>query len=219
MKIFKTKMILTVVTTMIFVGALSGLQSCSNENDIENNNDVANLKAEYGLKKIKSNKNNVVEFNTIDEAEAYLEKIKHRKKHKGEMSLNLNSSSLGEFSATFKSKHYNSIRQKVSSNEQKGWETTTDAGLFSDFILQFNTGIDDKNIDPSSISLSTEGARVGWAYSTNGVPTMVDADSFIINGTISWGVGVSGATLGYDESVEIRIDIDWSTGKVTWTEL
>lgn len=219
MKVFKTKKTMfAVVTAVVLVGNMCFLQSCSNENDFESKNDATTLKEEYGLKKVKCGPNNVVEFKTVAEAKDYMEKIKQRKKLKGEMSFNLNPSTLGKYSATSKSKRFNSPRQKSAQNEQTGWGTSIDAGLFSDFNLSFNTGVNDKIIDQSSISLSTEGARVGWAYTTDNT-TMVDADSFIINGTISWGIGVSGATLGYDEDVSIRIDINWTTGKVTWTEL
>ena len=219
MKQIKNKnVILAVVTALVMVSTLPFLQSCSNEDEIEYKDDVANLIAEYGLKKISTNKINVIEFNTLGEAKAYLEKIKHRKKQKGEITLNLNSSSLGKFSATIKSSRFKSTRMKLPTPEQLGWESRTDVGLFSDLLLEFNTGVDDRDIDQSSISLKTEGIRVGWAYSQTGT-TMIDNNSFIIKGTVSWGFGAAGSTLTSDETVNIRIDINWSTGKATWTEL
>ena len=215
---FINKKIVFAVTALFIVGLMPFIQSCSSDNELESKNDVAKLQTEYGLKTTNYNKSNVIDFNSTDEAKVYLEKIKNRKKLQGEMSINKNSLSLSMFSATYKSKRFNSPRQKLPPNEQKGWETTTNAGLFSDFSLQFNTGENDRIIDPSSITLTTEGARIGWAFSQTGV-TMLDANSFTIKGTISWGIGVSGATLGYDEKVNLRIDINWNTGKVTWTEL
>jgi hypothetical protein len=133
------------------------------------------------------------------------------------MSFNTKSSGKDSFSFSYRGQRFNGARLKSGSTEQTGWGSSTDAGNFSDLDLNFNTS-GDNVIDPSSINLSSSGFCIGWAYSQNMV-TMIDGDSFIVSGTVSWGLGVANATVGYDQDFDLRIDVDWSGNTATWTEL
>jgi len=205
-------LVIIAISFLISIGFI--FQSCEKENSL-NEFELESFKSEYGLKTIKDD--NVIEFNSLDEAKLFLEKLNDNKKESHKMSFNTKSPGKDSFSLSYRGRHFNGPRLKSGSTEQTGWETSTDAGNFSDFDLNFNTS-GNNVIDPSSINLSTSGFRIGWAYTQNGV-TMIDGDSFVISGTVSWGLGVANATVGYDQDFDLRIDIDWSTNTATWTEL
>lgn len=147
----------------------------------------------------------------------FLDNLKNIKTQSYATHKNNLSSDKNVFSFSHKRNAFDGPRLKSTGTEETGYESSTDAGLFSDFDLIFNT-TGNNIIDPSSITLSTSGTRIGWSYSQNMV-TMVDEDSFVIQGTVTWGLGVQGATIGYDDDWDFQFDIDWNTNTVTWRVL
>ncbi len=201
------KVITLIVLSVIFIG-------CEKDNSV-NEFEFENFKNEYNLKDIKNE--NIIKFNSIEEAKLFLEKIKNKKKESHEISFNVKSLGENSFSFSYRDKNFNHLRLRSGSVEETPWNTSTDAGFFSDWELDFNTS-GNNVIDKSSISLSTSGFRIGWSYTQKSV-TMLSDNSFLIKGNVSVGIGVEGATVGYDERFDVIVTIDWSTRTAHWEPL
>ena len=223
-QLFKKLNVTAIVTAMLLTIVMIFTTACETETQTEPNYaeaeylELEKFKSEYKLKTI--TENNVIGFNSIEDAKLFIENLKNKDKEYHKMSFKSETSDGNSFTFSYKRKgnNYKGVRLKKGNTEEDGWYSSTGAGNFSSFNLNFNTSGANRIIDDESIVIYTSGFRIGWAYTQNNV-TMIDNDSFIVKGTVSWGIGVADATLGYDQNFDLRIDIDWSTNTATWTEL
>ena len=229
-QLFKKSNVANILKTILLAILITFTAGCEKDNYLDNDYadseylELEKLKSKYKLKAI--NYDNVIKFNSIDDAKVFIDKLNDKNKESHKISFKsstpkkTSASETNSFTVSYKRKanKYKGVRLKSGAVEDDAWYTSTGAANFSSFNLNFNTSDPNRTIDSNSIKMHTSGVRIGWAYTQNTV-VMVDNNSFIIKGTVSWGIGVGNATLGYDQNFDLQIDIDWNTNTATWTEL
>jgi hypothetical protein len=216
------KTIICIVTLFSLV-----IFSCSKDDmkkDNENNSaDITKLMADMNLTETNAVAK-PIKFNSVEDARAYIQKLKNST-HKGfskkikfgssdNDNLMLKNSGL-EQHYTIHFASYKPSKLKSDEPEESGYTTSTDAGLFSSFNCNFNTD-SNGNIDKNSVTTYVTGVAVGWGWDQLG-GTQKDADSFVITGTVTWGISIGSTVIGYVDKWTITLDLDMTKREATWT--
>lgn len=199
--------------------------SCSKDQMVYNEKiispDILKLKNEMNL--VETNAvAKPLKFNSVEDARAFLLKMK---KSNGKISkkvkfdfvedTNLKPNPSGQKQQyTMHFSTYNIPRLKSSISED--YITNFDAGLFSSFYCNFSTD-SNNNINSRSVNVYVTGAPIGWSWDQVGYASSQGNNTFLVTGTVTWGIDFGGIILGWIDGWTLSLQFDMENKIATWT--
>lgn len=202
------------LVTFLCFFSLSCSKDSVNDFETQSKNDLI---LEFDLKTT-NNVKTAFEFKTVDEARKFL--VNRRLAQKTYKFQGLDSISISKLKSADNKQHFsfdlirkNLVRLKSGQTEGQGYYTDIDWGLFSTMKIDFST--DSSGLIPGSINSYIYGIQLSDYVQNNSY--VLDNNSFVIEGSITYTIGIG--ELGYDvtDRIKIYVDIDTETMTASYT--
>ncbi|MFD2595839.1 hypothetical protein [Sphingobacterium griseoflavum] len=172
------------------------------------------FKEKYELQSVQNN-GGFAQFKTVEEAETF---IKNLKKDKSILKEAILQRIGDQYFIKPQNIDLKGVRLKSKSNEDV--YGSIHAGMFSSFRVDFRRKWAFGNfiIDPSSVVVSVTGAPILWSWNQNSVSmyeNVTSRASFSVRGIISWGIGVGGQGLVYNEAARIQYNVNFINNTIS----